>query len=94
MGFSPWGSGTCSFAYWMDGLLSHLEVSRCGQVADLIRWYPCLFGDIPTQTHLLEHDIDLGECKPIRQRFYWVHLEKLEYLDAEVNYMLDNGTVS
>lgn len=48
----------------LDGLLSHLEVVKRNQLADLIRSYPCLFGDTPTRTHLIEHDIDVGDCKP------------------------------
>lgn len=42
------------------GLLSHLEESLRSQLADLIKQYPCLFGDTPTCTHLVEHDICWG----------------------------------
>lgn len=75
----------------LDALLCHLDVSRRGQLVDMIRRFPGLFGDIPTCTHLVEHDIEVGDCKPIKQRFYRVHPEKRKYLDAEVKYMLDNG---
>ena len=53
-----------------------------------MKQYPCLFGDIPTCTHLIEHDIDVRDSKPIKQRFYYVHPEKRRYLDAKANYML------
>ena len=42
------------------------------------------------QTPLIEHE-DVGDAKPIRQRFYCVNPEEKKYLDAEVKYMLDNG---
>lgn len=50
-----------------------------------------LFSDMPTQTDLIEHDIDVGDAKPIRQRFYRVPFDKRTALEAEVQYMLDNG---
>ena len=74
----------------LDCLLSHLEGSKRGQLADLVKRYPCLFGDTPTRTHLVEHDIDVSDCQPIKQRFYRVHPEKCKFLDAEVKYMLEN----
>lgn len=49
------------------------------------------FGDTPTETNVLEHDIEVGDTKPIRQRFYRVHPGKRRFLDEEVQYMLDNG---
>ena len=41
--------------------------------------------------HLLEHDIEVGEAKPIKQRFYRVSADKHKYLDAEIKYMLENN---
>lgn len=75
----------------LDGLLSHLDVSKRQQLVTLINRFPCLFGDTPTRTHMVEHDIDIGDSKPIKQRFYRVHPEKCNFLDAEVNYMLENN---
>lgn len=74
----------------LDGLLSHLDVSKRNQLAALIYRFPCLFGDTPTRTHVVEHDIDVGDSKPIKQRFYRVHPEKRKFLDAEVKYMPEN----
>lgn len=39
----------------------------------------------------MEHDIDVGEAAPIKQRFYRVPSEKLKVLENEVQYLLDNG---
>ncbi len=40
---------------------------------------------------MIEHDIDIGDAKPIKQRFYRVSEEKRLQLETEVQYMLDNG---
>ena len=56
----------------------------------LIQRFPGLFSDTPTHTNLIEHDIDIGDADPIRQRFYRVSSEKLRCLDAEVRCMLEN----
>ena len=50
-----------------------------------------LFSDTPTQTHLLKHDIDVGDVSPVRQRFYRVSQEKLRHIDTEVEYLLIHG---
>ena len=50
-----------------------------------------LFSDVPTQTDLLKHDIDVGGAEPIRQRFYRVPIEKKESQNEEVQYLLDNN---
>lgn len=41
----------------------------------------------------MEHDIEVGYAKPIRQRFYRIHPEKRKFLDEEIRYMLDNDQV-
>lgn len=56
----------------------------------MIHSSPCLFST-PGRTHLIEHDIELGDAKPIKQRFYRVNADKLKHLDAEVSYLLENG---
>ncbi|XP_034567353.1 uncharacterized protein LOC117832370 [Notolabrus celidotus] len=75
----------------LDSLLGHLSAGRRAEVSALLRDYPCLFGDTPGRTHLIEHDIDVGSAQPIRQRFYRVSDEKRRIVDAEIQYMLDNS---
>ncbi len=72
-------------------LLSHLSESKQTDLSKLIGLYPCLFNDTPTQTHVIEHDIDVGDAQPVKQRFYRVNPEKRKYLEAEIRYMLDHG---
>ena len=50
----------------------------------------CLFNGVPTCTHLLEHDIDVGDAQPVRQRFYRISQEKHKVMEKEMKYMLDN----
>lgn len=37
------------------------------ELVALIRSYPVLFSDTLSKTHLIEHDIDTGDAKPIKQ---------------------------
>lgn len=74
----------------LDGLLGHLDVSKRNQLAALNDRFPCLFGDTPTRTHVVEHDIDIGDSQPIKHRFYRVQPEKRKFLNAEVKYVLEN----
>lgn len=50
-----------------------------------------LFKDTPSKTTLIEHDVDVGDAKPIRQRFYRVSEEKRKIIEKEVHYMLENN---
>ena len=71
-------------------LLGHLSESQQADLVEVISSFPSLFGDTPTRTNVIEHDIDVGDALPIHQRFYRVSPEKRVSLDAEVKYMLDN----
>lgn len=57
-------------------VLSHLSELQQPDLSSLIRSFPVLFGNTPTQTHLLIHDIDVGEAQPVRHSFYHVNPEK------------------
>nr|XP_033964458.1 uncharacterized protein LOC117465610 [Pseudochaenichthys georgianus] len=75
----------------LGGMLGHLTEPRRTELVDLVKNYPCLFGDTPSRTHLIEHDIEVGDAKPVRQRFYRMSPDKREHLEAEVKYMLENN---
>lgn len=40
---------------------------------------------------MVKHDIDVGTVKEICQRFYCVSEKKRKVMDAEIQYMLENG---
>lgn len=74
----------------LSPLVDHLDCGKRDELVALIRSYPALFSDTLSQTHLIEHDIDIGEAKPIKQKFYRVSEEKKQQLETEVQYMLEN----
>lgn len=59
----------------LESLCGHLSKERCAQLSALINSYLCLLKFTPSRTHLVEHDIDVGEVQPIRHCFYWVSEE-------------------
>ena len=75
----------------LSGLIGHLPEKQGRELSELLAAFPSLFSDTPSCTHLVQHDIDVGEAEPVCQRFYRVRLEKRRRLDAEVQYMIDNG---
>lgn len=74
----------------LGGIMANLEDEKRAELIAVIESYPALFSDVPSRTHLVEHDVDVGDAVPIKQRFYRVSLEKRKQLDKEVQYMLDN----
>ncbi len=59
--------------------LSYLHDKR-SSVIELTRKYPGLFHDIPSQTTVVSHDIDVGECPPIKQHPYRVNPHKRQLM--------------
>uniref|UniRef100_A0A8C5E2N5 ribonuclease H n=1 Tax=Gouania willdenowi TaxID=441366 RepID=A0A8C5E2N5_GOUWI len=72
-------------------LLSHLSESEHRGLVELIKSYDSLFGDVPSKTHVLYHDIDVGDAKPIKQHPYRVNPEKRSRLKKQVDYMVLHG---
>lgn len=75
----------------LDSLLSHLPVLQRSELVFLIKEFPDLFGDVPSRTTWIVHDIDVGEAQPIKQRFYRMSPDKRRLLDQEVEYMVRYG---
>ncbi|KAL2088699.1 hypothetical protein ACEWY4_015598 [Coilia grayii] len=71
--------------------LPHLSQCQRADILGLVHQFPELFGDVPKQTHVLKHDIDVGSADPIKQHPYRVNPAKREVLRREVEYMLANG---
>lgn len=64
--------------------LSHLTNVHRTDLINLITEYVTLFSDTPSCTGLIEHDIDVGDATPIRQRYYRVSANKKKQLDEMV----------
>ena len=76
----------------LDDMFKHLPTVQCSDLVTIVKdYYTSLFPDTPTQTNLIEHDINVGDAELIRQRYYRVSLDKRKYLDAEIEYMLQNN---
>ena len=75
----------------LDILVGYSDVVKHDELTILINGYLSLFSDNPTQTLFIEHDIDVGVAEPIKQCLYHVSDVKRRQLEAEVQYMLDNG---
>lgn len=77
----------------LDKLLVHRSESRCTELSELMRKYPCLFSDVPSQTDWIKHDINVGYARPIKQQFYHMATGKCNCLEAKVAYMLQHNTI-
>lgn len=56
----------------LEGLVKHLSCKQCSELKSMLIEFSVLFSDTPSRTHLIEHDIDVGDAKPVRQHFYCV----------------------
>ncbi len=75
----------------LEFTLRHLPSVRCQELCELLRSFPELFGDVTSRTDWVEHDIDVGDTKPIKQRFYRVSPEKRELMERQIQYMQDHN---
>lgn len=57
----------------------------------VIKRFPSLFSDNPSQTNVLFHDIEVLDSPPIKPHPYRVNHAKREEMRKEVNYLLKNG---
>lgn len=71
--------------------LSYLSDPAQSDICHLIRCHAPIFGDKPTQTAVLQHDIDVGDHKPIKQHAYRVNPAKRVEMQREAEYLLENG---
>ncbi len=75
----------------LTSFLSHLEPEQGDQIIQLMYQFSSLFSDVPGRTTILEHDIDVGSAKPIKQHSYRVNPVKRHIMKTEVDYMLRHG---
>ncbi len=77
----------------LDKKLGHLPESQQSELKELIHEWENIFPDVPSETNIACHDIDVGDSEPIKQHPYRVNPIKLEHLRNEVKYMLDNDII-
>jgi hypothetical protein len=78
----------------LDSHLAYLDEERRADMVALIRGFPCLFGDVPSLTNVLKHEIDVGGAAPIRQHPYRVNATKRLIMSQEVSYLVENSLAS
>lgn len=71
--------------------LSHLTREQQLDIERLVNIHLKLFGDMPSRTTVIEHDIDVGNAVPIKQHAYRVNMAKREMINKEVDYLLKHG---
>jgi hypothetical protein len=72
--------------------LSHLSQPKREEF-NLTGQFRGIFPDVPNKTHIMKHDVDVGEASPIKQHPYRFSPFRKELLDKEVQYMLENDIV-
>ena len=71
--------------------LSHLSENQRDDLLALVRSNGSLFSDVPSQTSVLQHDIDVAGAAPIKQHPYRVNPDKRHRLRGQVDYMLQHA---
>ncbi|KAI3366502.1 hypothetical protein L3Q82_000474 [Scortum barcoo] len=71
--------------------LSHLSLTQQKDLQAIVP--PDLFQERPGTTNLVEHDIRLKDCTPIRQRMYRIPQKLVPVLEEEVTAMLELGVI-
>ena len=77
----------------LDKKFKHVSLKERQQLKELILKYKQIFSDVPTRTHVAEHDVDVGDAKPIKQHPYRVNPEKRDIMKKEIDYMLENKII-
>ncbi|KAK7877062.1 hypothetical protein WMY93_032231 [Mugilogobius chulae] len=75
----------------MSSHLGYLSPSQQADIQELLRAFPTLFGDVPSRTSILMHDIKVENARPIRQHPYRVNPVKRALMKQEADYLLQHG---
>lgn len=71
--------------------LQHLSADQQHDVIELIHRFLCLFNDVPTQTTVLQHDINVEDAKPNKQHPYRLNPVKRALMKKETDYLVEHG---
>ena len=73
--------------------LGHLSVGERESMVSLINKFQELFTDVPKKTNVVLHDVDVGDAKPCKQHPYRVNPLKVQHMEREIKYMLENDII-
>ena len=62
----------------MDSKIGHLKPDEQVLLFDVVRHFSNLFANTPGRTHVVFHDVDVGDSKPIKQWPYLMNPTKLQ----------------
>ena len=77
----------------LDVKLGHLPPDQKAMLSAVIYKRRSIFPDVPSRTNVIEHDVDVGDAKPIKQHPYRLNPLKAEIMDKEIQYMLENDLI-
>ena len=77
----------------MGEKLCHLTPEKQNDITALLNDYKGLCGDVPGRTTVIQHDVDVGDARPIKQHPYRMSPIRKEKLDAEIKYMMQNEII-
>jgi len=59
----------------------------------LIDDFQKLSTDVPKKTNAIQHDVDVGETRPHKQRPYQVNPLRVKHVKSEIKYMLEHDMI-
>ncbi|KAF7641069.1 hypothetical protein LDENG_00296330, partial [Lucifuga dentata] len=71
--------------------LSYLPDEQRSDICNLLHSFPTLFGDVPSRTNVLQHDIDVCGAAPIKQHPHRCSVDKRQAMKEEVDYLVNNN---
>ena len=74
-------------------MLQHLSEDQRNELVDRLWQFPKVFSETPGLTSWVEHDIDVGDSKPIKLPPYRLNPQRQAALDKELKYMIDHGLI-
>ena len=77
----------------IDEKLTHLNEEQRKTMMALVLKYRDIFPDVPRCTTIAEHDVDVGDARPIKQHPYRMNPDKRELAETEVEYMLKHNII-
>lgn len=63
----------------LSNVLAHLNAGQKQDVVELLDKFSSILGDVPTLTHVLQHDIQLSNAQPIKQHPYRINAVKARH---------------
>lgn len=65
--------------------ISYLDAYQQRDILNLVSEFSCLFGNVPTRTTVLEHDIDVKDAQPIKQHHYRLNQVKRDLIETRIS---------